>query len=358
MTPVVPAVERAGIYFPVVLDIIRADVGHIEIIIHLLLDDEVRHFMRYAVDHLRRHPVEFQRIVFYIVFIIAEAVIVTQVGVDGKRIVEPAGVLQLRDVGIVIVRFVIVITPSSRFILIFAGGIVPAPVFFYLGRIDPFPSDARALLSLDVAQANQLIIGVMRQGSEQVVMVDKAVADISLAGVARKAGVERKSVFQDSRAGRDARCKRVVAARRCGSFAVSFGAGADSFQRNAGAESTRPVCGGSDSALYLNALQRARQVGQIDPKNILAFGIIQRHAVQRDVDAAGIDPPDAHVAVSRSRTVFTVRNERRNVLQKNGNVARGVVFFNLRLRNIRIRHRRVFAGSCGGYDHLFQLYVF
>ncbi len=240
----------------------------------------------------------------------------TQVRIERKVGGEFAREEQLHDVGVVVVGFVAVVEAVARLVEVFSGGVVSASVFFVFHLLggNPLPRDAGMLHAPHVAQTEQLPAGIVREGGMEVGMVYAAVADIAVAQHARVAHVERESAPQNTRSGGQRGRKGVVATHRRSCFAISFGVSAQRLQRNARPESGAPVGGGTHAALHLNALQRRRQIGQVHPIHLLAFGVVERHAVQRYVDAGGVCPADTHRRVAHTRTVFGKGNQRRNAL--------------------------------------------
>src|SRR6266568_4548076 len=77
-----------------------------------------------------------------------------------------------------------------------------------------------------------------------------------------------------------------------------------------GARRARP-----HTALYLNRVDAVRQIGEVREVQDLVFRIVQRNAVEREIDARLVDAPQPDVAVPPIIAGLGVRGERRRSLE-------------------------------------------
>ena len=197
MVSVIVAIHSAQGYLQPFLGVVESQVGHIIIIFHQLAPDKVTLLVGYPIQCLRREAKIGEFVVLLVVLIITIAVIVAESPVYHKRRAELPRECELQNVGVVIVCFVVVVKPVTRFILILSRRVIPAPILRILHLFfgDTFPRDACVLHPFQVTQPDQLPVGIVRYGSIEVGVIHVAVAHIAITQHTREAGIERESVL-------------------------------------------------------------------------------------------------------------------------------------------------------------------
>ena len=206
-----------------------------------------------------------------------------------------------------------------------------------------------------VAQPQQLFVAVVRQHGIEVGVVHRAVTHIPFPQYPRIAGIERETILPYSRAGSNTRGISAVAAHRCGGFTVSLCAGAATPQRDAGTKSARAVGRCTHTPLYLDALQCVGEVGKIDPVDLLALGVVQRHPVEGDIDACGIGAADSEKGVAHPQAILREGDKGGSGLKNSRDMAACILFFDISSADGSVGYRCFDSCPCGGYNHLFEL---
>ena len=111
------------------------------------------------------------------------------------------------------------------------------------------------------------------------------------------------------------------------------------------------------AALYLNAFQTGQQVGHIHPEHVVALGVVDGNAVDRDVDAAAVGASDAHRSVTDTGTGIARGHHRRRHRQHLRKVLAEIDLFNLFLRHIGKSDGSGLCGTGGNHLHLVHLRV-
>ena len=111
------------------------------------------------------------------------------------------------------------------------------------------------------------------------------------------------------------------------------------------------------AALYLNAFQAGQQVGHIHPEDVVALGVVDGNAVDRDVDAAAVGASDAHRGVTDAGTGIAGGHHRRRHRQHLRKVLAEIDLFNLFLRHIGKSDGSGLRGTGGYHLHLVHLRV-
>ena len=144
----------SGCEVETVLDILEGRVEHIEVIAHLLAVDDVALGIRVAVGpgHGSRETVVEERLVGFVVFIVAVAAGVVEGVGPGKGIAEAAGVVELQVVLDVTVHLVVIVAHVAHVVLV-GTGIIVAAVGVVGVKADSVPGDAAGLVAEKVGDA-------------------------------------------------------------------------------------------------------------------------------------------------------------------------------------------------------------
>ena len=187
---------------------------------------------------------------------------------------------------------------------VLAAGVVGG-VFVELVVVGAVPGDAGGLAADDGEEFYKGLLAVPAGAAEEALLVGAPTADVAVGGEAAVGEVEGKSALHDTRTGADAVLARVPAAEAEVGLAVGAIAGVEGLQVDGGAEGGAAACGGSHAALYLQALGHAAEVGDVVPIDLLALGVVERDAVNINIDTRGVDTADADVGGTHAAVLAT-----------------------------------------------------
>ena len=136
-------------------------------------------------------------------------------------------------------------------------------------------------------------------------------------------------------------------------IATGIGAGHwHGFEVHAASERRRARRTRAHTTLHLYRLHVRHEVGQVGEVQHLIFHVVQRHAVERDVDARLVDTAQPQVAVAPVGTGFGVRRHRRGgIHQQHGHILPEVALRDFGAADGALRDGRLFVGTDGAHQH-------
>ena len=290
-----------------------------------------------------------------VVFVISLAVRVVQRQADagvGAQSVRAAQVIVLLAV---VVGLVVVVEPAVGVVL--AARVVGAVAGGDAVRRHIVPRLVGALVAAESKQAHHG--GPAIEGARRVVRrhVGLGAVDVSAAANQRIASVEHEMVAQQARVASERGLEGVERAARRLDFEVGRHARTLRLQADGGAESPRAVGRRAHAALDLHLLERRCEVGHVDPKDALRFGVVERHPVDRDVDAVVARAAHAERCVADTRACVRRHDDRRRRRDQVGDVLPEIALLQLVGRHVADGHGRAVGGFGGAHHHFVNVMI-
>ena len=147
-------------------------------------------------------------------------------------------------------------------------------------------------------EADQGVVSVIGGGTEIRMHVGCRPVDISVALNIGVAGIEHKMVVQQSGSQLDRVFHSPERTSRKRIFGVRFQIRFLCLHSYGGTESGSSVGGCSGTSLYLYIIDGRGEVGHVRPKDGMRFGVVDRYAVDRDVNTVGICSADTEAGIT------------------------------------------------------------
>ena len=253
----------------------------------------------------------------------------------------------------VVIRLIGIIVHIPIFIIVLPCPVVRA-VLGILVQVYSIPGDAAFLVSHQIGKAEGALTAQPAQHRENRLGVHLCIADIAVrpAQIARRAHVKAAG----KKAGREGdRCdaghiRSSAQFHRPGGLASHKGG----VHIDAGSEGTGSVGRCAQSPLHLDGRKQVGQGRDVHPEDLLAFGIIERDTVQRDVDLGSLGASDGHGRIAQARTAFVVGYHGRQQVQGHGQRIHGIGLSQFRFSQAGVSNGSLFAGTGGRYDDRVQ----
>ena len=165
----------------------------------------------------------------------------------------------------------------------------------------------------------------LRHTAIQRTQIARGPVDPSIRRDARCAAFERPAVLEHAGVpgeGASLGAKRPSAKHRTDAW---FGQRSQGVHRHGGPESRRTIGARPHAPLDLQSCHAAPQVREIDPKHALRFGVVQRHPIDGDIDAALVDAADAKGGVAHAMACVRRYHRRGREPQQEGHVLRRIL---------------------------------
>ena len=275
---VVAGQVQAARHIQGVATIRQGRIQHAVGIVHLLPDNEITRIGRLYPDSKG-----FRHRIIHIILEIAVTLGEIERGAPGQLAREPVGIVGLQMMLAVVIRLIIIIELIPQRIVVGSGGII-GPVLFHLLAGNAQPGNAGVLLAHEPGQAEGIVLPHLPHHGQGRLDIRFRIADVAFCVAARISALRVPSARKQSGTGR---CGGDKGSERSeGQFHPSgrFRSHRSGAHVDARAEGTRPIGRCAQTALHLHGGKQGGQRRDVHPENLLRLGIVQRDAVQGNVD--------------------------------------------------------------------------
>ena len=289
--------------------VVNAGDGSVEVIVHLLLAYEVTHdvgVVRVAVADddvalvVGSQSVVGPSLTVLILLVVALALGVVQGSVEAPLVAEQLVEDELIVLLMVVVGLTVVVLHVAVLIPVHAARVVASAVEALLVFRSVVPGMVGALRTVEGKEFHHRVVSEVSGLKEVGVELRRGAVEVSFRPDVRQSALQ--SPVSAKQTGAETQCLLVAVVRSCAGVEADIGLSADVLglhvQRST--EGTGAVGRGTGAALYLHALHRRGEVGHVDEVDLRALCVVDRHAVGRDVDAAGIHATHADGGVANA----------------------------------------------------------